>query len=122
MFSTLHTNDAPSSITRLRDMYKDAWGTPITFRRWAKLPEMQSAPYLHANTVKQSQVAGSQIDVGHSSAIPRELGEIGPHAAADLQHIPPRVLRELHHVGHPGRVHPIPMAFHFEVPIERVRL
>ena len=37
------TMTLPSGVV----VYKDAWGTPITFRRWAKMPEMQSAPYLH---------------------------------------------------------------------------
>lgn len=39
-------------------VYKDAWGTPITFRRWAQMPEMQGAPYLHANTIRVSQSGG----------------------------------------------------------------
>jgi len=47
-------------------VYKDAWGTPITFRRWAKIPEMQAPPYLHASQIKLSLAAspgGGVFDV-----------------------------------------------------------
>src|SRR5262245_65896656 len=71
---------------------------------------------------RQLQVTGREIDVSHSSAVPGELREIGPHAAANLEHVTTGVLRELHDVGHPGRVHPAPMAFDFEKPVESARL
>ena len=45
---------------------------------------------------RQLQVAGREIDVGHSRAVRGELREIGAHAAADLEHVLSGVLRELH--------------------------
>jgi prepilin-type N-terminal cleavage/methylation domain-containing protein len=37
--------------------YKDAWGSPITFKRWANAMELQSAPLLRSNQVRRSQMA-----------------------------------------------------------------
>ena len=64
-------------------MYKDAWGTPITFRRWAKLPEMQSAPYLHATQVPWSRAALASGQSG-TFAVKNPLDPAGRLVARNL--------------------------------------
>ena len=61
-----------------------------------------------------------QIDVGDARAVPRELREVGPDAAADLEHLLPGVARKLHHLQHPRRVRAVPVALDLQKPFERL--
>jgi hypothetical protein len=46
--------DSVSGLT----YYKDAWGTPITFKRWANVAELQSGAALRPSMVQLSVTAG----------------------------------------------------------------
>ena len=72
--------------------------------------------------LRELQVSLRQIDVGDDRAVPGELREVGPHAAADLEHLLAGVARELHDLRHPRRVDAVPVALDLEKPLERVRL
>ena len=71
---------------------------------------------------RKPQVTGREIDIGHHRPMRRELRQIGTQPTADFEHVLSAVKGELHRRRHPRRIHTVPVPFHFQEPIERVRL
>ena len=66
-------------------------------------------------------MSGRQVQIGDPCAVPRELAQVGADAAADLEHVLPGVLVELHQRGHPRRVDTVAMGLNFLEPLQRMR-